>query len=211
MLQAPPPHPGPINSSRAGAGAGASGWSSKGVQNKRWRGAPHEKPGEHSLHPSLHGIFLTLSRPHFSLFPYPIQRELIDWKLEGSPPKNNPHQSSSNKAQAMGWGGGLSLAPVPISEEAADCIPTERQILPGWGQADTPHAPWTSDRDRHREQQSNRTWPGAACLKPHPQTGSHSWGWGEGWPACIPRAAWRGLQLPQNPVAKRQFWCCQEV
>ena len=27
-----PPHPGPINSSRAGAGAGASGWSSKGVR-----------------------------------------------------------------------------------------------------------------------------------------------------------------------------------
>lgn len=29
-----PPHPGPINSSRAGAGAGASGWSSKGVRAK---------------------------------------------------------------------------------------------------------------------------------------------------------------------------------
>lgn len=38
-----PPHPGPINSSRAGAGAGASGWSSKGVRARARqpeRGAP---------------------------------------------------------------------------------------------------------------------------------------------------------------------------
>lgn len=51
-----PPHPGPINSSRAGAGAGASGWSSKGVraragEESRREEPPTESPGEPTLSP----------------------------------------------------------------------------------------------------------------------------------------------------------------